>query len=300
MVEPQEGMDVEVLMEVAELAERDGYGYFFRSDHLLPTSRSKGLDSSECWVTLGAMAQRTKKIKFGPMVSPIGWRNPALLARMACTVDAMAHGRLQLGLGAGWYQDEYLAHGFEFPDPGTRVKQFHEALEIIRPLTQPVGTAEFAGKHFSAHLGTLPKRARGIHLIVGGRTPSVVRQTATFGDEWNFFTPFPEKFDSMKAALEGSGREIEISRMGPFVVAESEAKLRARLRGEMRKKGATGDEDAYARTLKKGGWLVGVTDDFVSSVNELRERGVDKFYFQLWDPAEREQIDFLAGVLKGM
>lgn len=144
MVEPQEGMTIDELLDVASFAEKKGFGYFFRSDHLLPTSRKKGLDSPECWVTLGAIAARTRRIRFGPMVSPVGFRNPSLLARMAQTVDAMSRGRLCLGVGAGWYEDEYKAHGIEFPDLETRKRQFTEALEIIRPLTQ-VGRVDFRG-----------------------------------------------------------------------------------------------------------------------------------------------------------
>jgi len=299
MVEPQEGMAVEELLDVAKFAEKSGYGYFFRSDHVLPTSRTKGLDSPECWTTLGAIAVHTRKIKFGPMVSPIGFRNPALLARMACTVNSLSHGRLQLGVGAGWYEDEYRAHGIEFPDVKVRMKQFREALRIIRPLTQ-AGRVDFSGKFFSAHLDGLPKLKAKIHLIIGGRARSAVRNTLDFGDEWNYFSAFPEDFDALKSILDSSERHLEISRMGSFMVAGSASQLKTRLRKEMRKKGVSKDEDAYARDLRKSGWLVGTEADFPESVNKLRERGVGKFYFQTWETKDREQLELLAGVLKGM
>jgi alkanesulfonate monooxygenase SsuD/methylene tetrahydromethanopterin reductase-like flavin-dependent oxidoreductase (luciferase family) len=299
MVEPQEGMPVEELLDLAAFTERTGFGYFFRSDHLLPTSRSKGLGSAECWVTLGAIATRTKRIKFGPMVTPIGWRNPALLARMACTVNSLSKGRLQLGVGAGWYGDEYLAHGFPFPDAKTRIAQFREALKIIRPLTQ-TGRVDFEGKFFSAHLKTLPETNDRIHLIVGGRTPAVVRQTEQFGDEWNYFSSFPDEYDRMKRSLDGCGRKIEVSRMGSFMIAEDAAGLKARLKKDMKKKGVSKSEEAHAKALREGGMIVGTAADFPERVRELMERGVQKFYFQTWDPADREHIELLARVLKGM
>jgi alkanesulfonate monooxygenase SsuD/methylene tetrahydromethanopterin reductase-like flavin-dependent oxidoreductase (luciferase family) len=299
MVEPQEGMPVDELLDVVSSAEKNGYGYFFRSDHLLPTSRKTGLDSPECWVTLGAIAVRTKKIKFGPMVTPIGWRNPALFARMACTVNSLAHGRLQLGVGAGWYGEEYRTHGFEFPDLKGRKQQFREALKIIRPLTQ-TGKVDFDGKFFSAHLEGLPRLKDRIHLIIGGKAPSVVRQTVAFGDEWNFYTPVPEQFDALKGILDSGSRHIEISRMGPFMVAGSTAQLKTRLRKQMRTKGVSKDEDVYLRELRKNGWLVGTEGDFPERVNELRERGVEKFYFQVWDTKEIGQMELLASILKGM
>ncbi len=287
------------LLDAAVFSEQSGFGYFFRSDHLLPTSRSKGLDSLECWTTLGAIASRTARIRFGPMVSPIGFRNPALLARMACTVNSLAGGRLCLGVGAGWYGDEYRAHGLEFPDLETRKEQFREALRIIRPLTQ-AGRVDFDGKYFSAHLDSLPKLKEKIHLIIGGRAPSIVKETAAFGDEWNFFAPVPDAFDAVKRHLARSGRRIKISRMGPFVIAQNSARLKARLRREMQKNRAGGDEDLYARSLRKRGWLVGTERDFPDAVNELRERGVEGFYFQVWDTEDKDQVDLLAKVLKAM
>ena len=293
MVEPQEGMVVGELLDTASFAEKIGFGYFFRSDHLLPTSRSTGLDSPECWVTLGAVAARTKRIKFGPMVSPIGFRNPALLARMACTVNSLAHGRLQLGVGAGWYEDEYKAHGFEFPDAKTRKQQFGEALKIIRPLTQ-VGRVDFDGKFFSAHLESLPKLREKIHLIVGGRAPAVVRQTAVFGDEWNFFGAVPEAFDGMKACSRCQ-RQANRDTRGWVRSSSPRApgRLKARLRREMRKRGVSKDEEVFSRGLRKSGWLVGTAVDFPESVNSLRERGVEKFYFQVWETGDREEIELL-------
>jgi len=299
MVEPQEGMAVEELLEVAVFAEKTGFGYFFRSDHILPTTRTKGLDSPECWTTLGAIAARTRKIKFGPMVSPVGFRNPALLARMACTVNSLAHGRLQLGVGAGWYEDEYLAHGIEFPDVKTRLRQFRESLRIIRPLTQ-TGRVDFNGKFFSAHLESLPKLKEKIHLIIGGRAASAVRNTVDFGDEWNYFSAVPDEFDRLKATIDASGRRLVVSRMGSFVIAGNASQLKTRLRREMRKRGVSKDEDAYARDLRKSGWLVATERDFPESVNKLRERGVERFYFQTWEPEDRDHLGLLARTLKGM
>ena len=111
MLEPQEGMSVEEILEWASYVEKSGYGYIFRSDHLLSTSGIPHVPSPECWITLGAIAARTEKVKFGPMVSPVGFRNPAILANMACTLYAFSKRRLILSVGAGWYKAEYDAHG---------------------------------------------------------------------------------------------------------------------------------------------------------------------------------------------
>jgi len=299
MIEPQEGMDAKEVVQIAGLSEKKGFGYFFRSDHLLPTTRRKGLDSPECWVSLGAVAMATKKVKIGTMVSPIGFRNPALLARMACTVDSLSSGRLQLGVGAGWYEDEYLAHGFEFPSVKVRKEQLREALEIIRPLTQS-GRVSFDGKHYSAHLKDLPKLQRKIHMIIGGRAHSVARETALYADEWNFFGSPPEAFEETKRDLESSGREIVISQMAPFIIAENARDLQGRIRSEMRREGVTKDESVYSRELAKKGWLIASTKDFPGRVNELREIGVGRFYYQIWQTEETTSIDLLTEVLKSV
>ncbi len=299
MLEPQEGMGLRELLDVAKLVEKTGYGYLFRSDHVLPTSKKTGLDSPECWVTLGAIAATTKKVKFGPMVSPIGFRNPAFLARMARAVDAISSGRLQLGVGAGWYKEEYLAHGLVFPSVKVRKEQFHEALEIIRPLTQE-GTVSFDGKYFSAHLEGLPKPSRKVHMIIGGKMPSVVRETLKYADEWNFVGAPPAEFESLKNALRASKRHIVISKMGQFIIGENKKGLSAAVKAEMKRQGVSKDEGVFTRELVARGCSVATPGDFADDINRLRDTGVERIYFQTWDTKNRDQIDLLAGVLKGL
>jgi alkanesulfonate monooxygenase SsuD/methylene tetrahydromethanopterin reductase-like flavin-dependent oxidoreductase (luciferase family) len=159
---------------------------------------------------------------------------------------------------------------------------------------------DFEGEYFAAHLDGLSETKRRIHMIIGGRAPFIVRQTAAFGDEWNFFAPIPENFDVLKAGLEASGREIGISQMGPFIVAENASQLRARVGREMRRRGIAGDEEVQVEALRKRGWLVGITDDFRETVNRLRERGVEKFYFQALETSDRDHVELLASILKEM
>jgi alkanesulfonate monooxygenase SsuD/methylene tetrahydromethanopterin reductase-like flavin-dependent oxidoreductase (luciferase family) len=299
MVEPQEGMAVTELLDTAKEVEEHGFGYFFRSDHLLPTTRRTNLDSPECWVSLGAIAAHTKKVKFGSMVSPIGFRNPALLARMACTVDSISPGRLQLGVGAGWYQDEYLAHGFEFPSVKTRKEQFHEALQIIRPLTQ-TGRVDFEGGHFSAHLQTLPKSDRKVHMIIGAKAHSIVRETLRYADEWNFFAAPPPKFESLKEALSAGKRHIDISQMAPFILADNKRGLQARIRSEMKRQSVSKDEEVFAKELVSKGWLVATPADFAEEVGRRREQGIEKIYFQIWDTKDLEPVEMLTWILKNL
>ena len=113
----------------------------------MPTGvlREEDRPSPESWVTLGAVAASTRRVAFGPLVTPVGFRNPALLARMACTLHSFSDGRLVLGFGAGWFRDEYLTNGYEFPPFRDRFEQLLEALKIVRPLTEG-RRADFQGK----------------------------------------------------------------------------------------------------------------------------------------------------------
>lgn len=145
MLEPQFGMTMEQVVQTSRQAEDLGFGYLFRSGHLLPTGNSRGVDSPECWTSLGAISASTRTLKFGPMVTPMGFRNPAMLAKMACTLHSFSGGRLQLAIGAGWYEPEYRAHGYEFPSFKVRMRQFEEGVRIILSMVRE-GRADFDGE----------------------------------------------------------------------------------------------------------------------------------------------------------
>jgi alkanesulfonate monooxygenase SsuD/methylene tetrahydromethanopterin reductase-like flavin-dependent oxidoreductase (luciferase family) len=304
MLEPQEGMSVEEIIDWAEYAEKSGYGYIFRSDHLLPTSGRSGLGSPECWVTLGAIAAATKSIKFGPMVSPIGFRNPALLAKMACTLHSYSHGRLVLSIGAGWYQREYEAHGFRFPDEKERKKQFYEALQIIRPLTQGERVT-FKGTFFSADTEAFPKPESGIHLVVGGRDGQIIRWAGELADELNMYSPKVEVLQKAKRILKEplAKNDISISQMGPFFIAESQDALNAKVSAHLQSApfqlpGQT--VQTQISKFKELGIPCGVLDDFIAQIKEKVNTGISKFYFQLLNPKDREMADLLTKTLRQM
>ncbi|MDA4112764.1 MAG: LLM class flavin-dependent oxidoreductase [Thaumarchaeota archaeon] len=296
MVEPQEGIEFKDLMTLAKMTEDRGFGYFLRSDHL--TTHQTDL-FPECWSSLGAIAALTKTIKFGPLVSPIGFRNPALLARMACTVDSISSGRLQLGLGAGHVEDEYLAHGFEFPSLRVRKKQFSEALQIIRPLTQ-TGRVDFDGDHFSAHLDGIPGFSRKIRMVIGGKSRFIVQRVLEFADEWNCSLPLPMEFELLRNLVTASHRRIEVSQMAGFVTAEDSAAFRASIRRLMRKRGVAKEEEVFIREMRERGWFMGTPDEIAPEINRARERGIEKIYFQMWQTADKEPIRIISEVLRGL
>lgn len=294
MLEPQLGMSFQEIVDWAKYAERQGYGYFFRSDHLLPTQGERNRDSPECWISLGAVAATTKRIKFGPMVSPIGFRNPALLAQMACNLHAYSHGRLLLGLGAGWYREEYVAKGIEFPEVQVRHRQLLEALQIIRPLTEgkPVS---FSGDHYTAITICYPRTK--VSLILGGWSQFMRGLVDKFADEWNLWNGTTSDFEEIKEHVKKSERKIEISRAGFFFIDETQKKLQRKLEAKSKLLGEL-DLPADVDGLRKNEILCGDVDDFKSQLNQFRKAGVDRFYFDLLDTRDKEMVQLLTKILK--
>ena len=130
MIEGQEGVTWEDWVRLAELAERHGLEGLFRSDHYTAIIRPDA-DALDAWTTLAGLAAVTERIRLGTLVSPATFRHPSVLARMAVTVDHISRGRLDVGMGAGWYEREHLAHGFPFLDPKQRFELFAEQVEIV-------------------------------------------------------------------------------------------------------------------------------------------------------------------------
>jgi alkanesulfonate monooxygenase SsuD/methylene tetrahydromethanopterin reductase-like flavin-dependent oxidoreductase (luciferase family) len=299
MLEPQFGMTVQQLVQTASRAESLGFGYLFRSDHLLPTDDSRGKDSPECWTSLGAVAAATKKIRFGPMVTPLGFRNPALLARMACTLHSFSEGRLQLAVGAGWYEPEYRAHGYEFPSFEVRRGQFREGLSIILAMVRD-GKVDFQGKYFSAHTDCLPRPSGRMHVIIGTKAKSLIRLAAKTADEWNFFASPIDVYKEKRAILDDAAgdRKVTVSQMGPFMIGEAKSELLANAKRQLEKLGRKDSPEALLERIRKMGAPCGTPEEFSHQVGALLDAGIQRFYFQLLVPENTKMIELLASTLK--
>jgi F420-dependent oxidoreductase-like protein len=216
-VEPQQGSSYQQLLEVAHVVEDGGFDALFRSDHYL-TMGGDGLPGpTDAWITLAGLARETSRIRLGTLVSSATFRWPGILAITVAQVDAMSGGRIELGLGTGWFEGEHTAYGIPFPPLGERYERLEEQLAILTGLwsTPPGETYSFAGTHYQlVDSPALPKPVQRPHppLIVGGggakRTP---RLAATFADEFNI--PFhgvddtAAQFARVRAACEAIGRD---------------------------------------------------------------------------------------------
>jgi F420-dependent oxidoreductase-like protein len=178
----------ETMSAFTKLAEKLGYecAYLFDHFHTVPTPTQES--TFECWTTTAALARDTKKIKLGQMVTCNNYRHPALLAKMASTVDAISNGRLIFGIGAGWYEQEYTAYGYTFSQAPIRLKQLHEAVQIILAMwTQDEAT--FTGTQYGiSHAINRPKGIQNPHiplLIGGGGEKVTLKLVAQYADAGN-------------------------------------------------------------------------------------------------------------------
>jgi len=179
----------EAMSQVAKTAERLGFDSIWLFDHFHTYHRPVLETTFECWTSTAALARDTSRIRVGQMVTCNGYRNPALLAKMASTVDVLSHGRLDFGIGAGWYQHEFDAYGYTFPPVAERLRMLEESLQVIRAMwTEPY--ASFAGEHYRiAGAINEPKGVQQPHppIWVGGSGERVtLRLAAQYGDATNF------------------------------------------------------------------------------------------------------------------
>jgi F420-dependent oxidoreductase-like protein len=208
----------EAMARLAKAAERLGFDSMWLFDHFHTWPTPTLETTFECWTATAALARETTRIRLGQMVTGNGYRNPALLAKMASTVDVLSHGRLDFGIGGGWYEHEYRAYGYDYPPVGDRLRMLGEALQVIRAMwTQPY--ASFEGVHYRID-GAInePKGVQKPHppIWVGGSGEKVtLKLAAMYGDATNFgghisdIDWFRQKQDVVRAHCDAIGRNFD-------------------------------------------------------------------------------------------
>jgi F420-dependent oxidoreductase-like protein len=292
--EPQQGATYDDLLRIAQKAEDLGFAAFFRSDHYLHMGGvDPGPGSTDAWLTLAALARETSRIRLGTLVSPITFRLPGPLAISVAQVDQMSDGRVELGLGTGWYGAEHEAYGIAFPDMADRFDRFAEQVEIIDGLlTTPAGTTySFAGKHYTlVDSPALPKPAQSPRppLVLGGSGKRRSAELAArYADEYNSSfrraEEMAEIFDRVRSAAEKTGRELVYS-AGQVVCVGSDEREIAR-RAE-----SIGREVAE---LRENG-LAGTPAEVVDKIAMFADIGVTRMYLQVLDLADLDHLELIA------
>lgn len=290
MVEGQEGVSWEDWMALADVCERAGLEGLFRSDHYLPTIAPQAGGGLDAWTTLAGLAARTERIRLGTLVSPITFRHPSVLAKAAITVDHISGGRVEVGLGAGWFEAEHVAYGFPFPEVAERMAMLAEQLEI---LTRFFGedVVAFHGRHY--RLQDCPVEPKPVQrprppIIVGGaagRRSALL--AARYADEYNTFLAALDEVRERRArvveACERAGRDpatMTFSLMTACLVGADHDELVERARALLRFLGAEGEDPQALLRDRSAQWLVGTPEAVAARLQELREAGVERVYLQ--------------------
>lgn len=267
-------------LALATWAESAGFDGFWFADHLMPF-RPDGTpdpgDALECWTVLTAVGALVPRVRLVSMVSPVTIHHPVLLAKRAITADHVSGGRVVLGLGAGWQQNEHTAYGFDLPAPGPRVSRFEEAIQVVRSLVHESATT-FHGEHY--HLTDAPcepKPVGPLPLLVGTGAPRMSRITARHADEWNTWgdpdmvAQRTAQFDEACAAVDRDPSTVRRSAQALVFIGEAS------------------DEAMPGRTLS------GSDQQLIDQLNRYVELGVDEFAipdFTLGDTAEARAESF--------
>jgi F420-dependent oxidoreductase-like protein len=296
-VEPQQGATYGDQLAVARTAEAAGYSAFFRSDHYVAMAGDGLPGPTDSWVTLGGIARETSTIRLGTMVTSATFRHPGVLAISVAQVDEMSGGRVELGLGAGWFEAEHEAYAIPFPPLGERFDRLGEQLDILTGLWDtPVGeTFDYSGTHYSIkNSPALPKPAQTPYppIIIGGggpkRTPAL---TAKYASEFNI--PFVDvetlktQYGRVAAAVADAGRAPDsLTYSAAFVVCaganDAEVANRAASIGR--------DVDE----LRSNSPLVGTPGEIADKLDAYAEAGVQRVYLQVLDQSDLDHVEFFA------
>ncbi|MGH3316831.1 MAG: LLM class F420-dependent oxidoreductase [Nocardioidaceae bacterium] len=294
--EPQQGATYDDLLRVARAAEDLGYGAFFRSDHYVGTG-SEGLPGpTDSWVTLGALARETSRVRLGTLMTSATFRHPGPLAISVAQVDQMSGGRVELGLGAGWFEAEHTAYGIPFPPITERFERLEESLALVTGLwtTPPGETFDFDGTYYRlTDSPALPKPVQSPRppILVGGkgrrRTP---RLAARYADEFNI--PFEtvessaRVLRSVREACEEAGRDpasLTYSNALVLCCGADEAQIARRA-------------DAIGRSVEelRANGLAGTPDEVVDKIGLYAELGASRIYLQTLDLSDLDHLRLVA------
>jgi alkanesulfonate monooxygenase SsuD/methylene tetrahydromethanopterin reductase-like flavin-dependent oxidoreductase (luciferase family) len=276
MVEGQEGVTWEHWLALAEACETAGLEGLFRSDHYLSIVRGGEAGSLDAWATIAALAALTERLLLGTLVSPVTFRPPAVLAKSVATAQEISGGRVELGIGAGWYEAEHEAYGFRFPPVGERMDELERQLEAIARLWDTDPSA-------------WPKPRPRPRLIVGGSAkPRTVRAAVRFADEYNTVFATPEECRERRARVDAAAREagrdsLTFSLMTGAVVGRDHAELDERIARFQEVRGRPGETPHVTGTL----------DEAAARLREYEDAGVERVMLQHLDHEDVDMVHAL-------
>jgi F420-dependent oxidoreductase-like protein len=304
MIEGQQGVTWADWCALADRAERLGLEGLFRSDHYFSARGVSGMGATDAWAVLAALAERTSTLRLGTLVSPVTFRPPAVLARSALTVDLISDGRVEIGMGAGWWEEEHTRFGLPFYDVETRWQLLEEQVPIIHGLLTE-DTFSFEGAHYRLEgADQLPKPVQRPRppLILGGTTvgPRMQALVGRYADEFNTVGGTPEqvggRFARARAGVEAAGRDpdaLVTSLMTWMFVATTEDAYVEKLRRAHSLDPSAGPFDAYRADIEHD-CIVGTPDRAIARLREYAAVGVERIFLnhELYD--DLDMLDLVA------
>jgi F420-dependent oxidoreductase-like protein len=312
MTEPQQGLSYAEQLDLARLAERLGFEAFFRSDHYRSFPGPDNSPTTDAWTVLAGIARETTRIRLGTLVSPVTFRHPGSFAKVVTTVDEMSGGRIEVGVGAGWNDQEHSQFGLPFPEIKARADLMEDELAILHGLWEEPDGWSFEGKQVAiADAGFNPKPMQRPHppIIVGGEgSPRSLRLAARYADEYNMSGSSPEKCGEAYARLDEEcrkiGREpatVTHSVMAGLLMGADEAELAKRLQAQLEMIGArvAGGSDAAEWAAEWLGtrrtrWIAGTPDEARSMVARFEAAGAQRIMLQDLLPRDHAMIELAA------
>jgi F420-dependent oxidoreductase-like protein len=290
--EPQQGATYDDLLRVAKATEDLGFDAFFRSDHYLGMGTEGLPGPSDAWITLAGLARETSRIRLGTLMTSATFRLPGPLAISVANVDQMSGGRVELGIGAGWFEEEHTKYGIPFPSTSERFDRFEEQLAIITGLWETDGGFSHHGEHYQVEDSPgLPKPVQQPRppVIIGGkgkkRTPAL---TAQYADEFNVPFDSPafsaEQFERVRQACADAGREpVTLSNAVIIACGRDDAEVDRRL-----------EAIGQTRETMDGPGVCGTPAQVVDRLGEYAEAGSTRAYLQVLDLTDLDHLELLA------
>jgi F420-dependent oxidoreductase-like protein len=306
MVEGQEGLTWDGWRQIMACVEALGFESLWRSDHFMSLVDGTR-ESLETWVALTLTAAETTRLRFGPLVCPITFRHPSLLARMAAAVDALSGGRLVLGVGAGWNDQEHRAFGLPFPPMKERMDRLEEGLEVIMRLLgdEP---ARFSGRYYQlegANPRPKPVQRPRIPILIGTTSERrMLRIVARYADEWDVpgtISPAVYRAKSQRLAaycrdINRDPREIRYCVSTAFLIGRNERELRRRIEAmqQLMPHLAPLDAAGVRAALQKEEWLIGTPEEIIAALQALADEGVERVMLQHNNQADFAALELIA------
>lgn len=318
MTEPQQGLTYEEILAIARAAEAAGFEGFFRSDHFTSFPGPTGEHTTDAWATLAGLARETSRVQLGALVSPVTFRIPGSFAKLVTTVDEMSGGRVEIGVGAGWNEQEHVELGIPYPvEARTRVDMMEEQLAILVGLLDEPDGWTFEGTHWQVRGSLFRPRYDGSQRRADGRTrpniivggvgrPRSIRIAVRYADEYNVSSSTPAEVAAINAridvACEEAGRDpatLRRSVMAGVLIARDEAELRTRVAAQV---AMFQDDPAQAEAwmeARKDRWVVGTMDAARARMAEYAATGISRIMLQDFIPRDLEHVALMGELITG-